>query len=366
MVEGWEEVIFEIGERGLMGVPCFVIAEVDLDHADAGGDETAGGEERPAEAVAAVAVEEVGRGFGDVECVVDAGIGEEGDGGGAVLVELGVVGGGFEGAGLGFEGMAEGDAVHEAVEREPLGEGEFGRVEGEGGVRDAAFFVMEEEVRKCAVVGWVVGRHFEEPRVVARAEEGGVLAGDGAAGIVDDAVWEDDGRGEAVRGRDESGGEGGDGRPVGGVGSGGVEAGGEVRPAGEHDVVSGGVVVGGVGERADEGPEVRAGGEGGEVLADVDARGAGGDGAEFAADVSRGVGFHVEGFLLGETAGEEDEDDGFGVSGGGWGGEEVIEGEAEAGEGAGGDGVAAGDGVARVGAGAAGREAAHGGRGRSG
>jgi hypothetical protein len=72
----------------------------------------------------------VRRSFGDIEGVVDAGVGEERDGGGAVLVELGVIGGGLEGAGLGFEGVAEGDAVHEAVEREALREGEFRRVKG--------------------------------------------------------------------------------------------------------------------------------------------------------------------------------------------------------------------------------------------
>jgi hypothetical protein len=168
---------------------------------------------------------------------------------------------------------------------------------------------------------------------VTRAEESGVLAWDGAAGIVDDAVWEDDGWGETVGGGDECGGEGCDGGPVGGAGFGGVEALGEVRAAGEHDVVGGRVVIGGVGERADDGPEVGASGEGGEVFADVDAWGACGDGLEFAADFCRGVGFHVEGFLLGEAAGEEDADDGFGGRGrGSWDGrrgEELVEGETE-------------------------------------
>ena len=72
-------------------------------------------------------------------------------------------------------------------------------------------------------------------------------------------------------------GDGGDRGPVGRLRPVGVEAGRQVRPPGEHDVVAGRVVVRGVRQRADHRPEVAALGQQRQVLADVDARRAGGD-----------------------------------------------------------------------------------------
>ena len=75
--------------------------------------------------------------------------------------------------------------------------------------------------------------------------------------------------------------------------------------------MSGGVIIGGVSERAAEGPQVAAECESGKVFADLCAWSGRGDGAKFAADFGGGCWLHVEAVVLSESAGEEDVDAGF-------------------------------------------------------
>ncbi len=355
-----EEEVLEVGEGGFVGVPGFVVAEVDLDEADAGFDELAGHEEGPAEGVAAVAIEGFGVGVGDVERGLGLGVGEEGDGHLAVAVKAFDLGGFFEELALGVEFAVEGEAVGEAVFGEAFGEGEVGGLEEEF-VGEFAFAVVEVVFGKGAVAFGVVGGGFEEEGGALGAHEAGELPGDGAAGVVDDFVGELDDGGQVVARWKDGVGDGGDGGPVGVLGFARVEAGGHGGAPAEHGHVPLGVLVVGVGEGAAEGPEVAAFGEFGKVLADVEAGGLGRDGFEFAADFLGGVGLHVEALVLGEAAGEEDVDDGFGFriasrrAGGGGGAEggKVVDAEAKEADGAGLNGGAPGE--ARMGRGMRGR-----------
>lgn len=213
-----------------MGVPGFVVAEVDLHEADAGFDELAGHEEGPAEGVATVAVEGFGIGFHHVERGLGLGVGEHRDSHLAVAVEAGVFGGLFEEFALGLEFAEEAEAVAEAFFGEAFGEGEVGGLEDEL-VGESALAVMEVVFGKCAVAFGVVGGGFEEEGVALGTHEAGELPGDHAAGVVDDFIGElDDGR-EVVAGAEGFVGDGGDRGPVGVFGFAGVEADGHgVRP----------------------------------------------------------------------------------------------------------------------------------------
>lgn len=151
-----EEVVFQVGEGGFVGVPGFVVAEVDLHEADAGFDELAGHEEGPAEGVATVAVEGFGIGFHHVERGLGLGVGEHRDSHLAVAVEAGVFGGLFEEFALGLEFAEEAEAVAEAFFGEAFGEGEVGGLEDEL-VGESALAVMEVVFGKCAVAFGVVG-----------------------------------------------------------------------------------------------------------------------------------------------------------------------------------------------------------------
>jgi hypothetical protein len=75
------------------------------------------------------------------------------------------------------------------------------------------------------------------------------------------------------------------------------------------------------GHRPDHGEVVGDAGGVGEGFAELEAGDAGGDGAEGAADIDGGVGFGVEGLVLGRTSAEEEDDAGFGAAEAGGAGE---------------------------------------------
>jgi len=91
-----------------------------------------------------------------------------------------------------------------------------------------------------------------------------------------------------------------------------------------------GMIVDGVGDRADDGVAMGLAGEEREVLADLEAGDGGGDGLEFAADFGGGVELEIEGVLMGRSAGQVDHDHrlvGGTDPGGGLGPEELGQGE---------------------------------------
>ena len=98
--------------------------------------------------------------------------------------------------------------------------------------------------------------------------------------------------------------------------------------------MAGGVIVRLVRQRADQRPTVAARGEQRQMFDDADAGGARGDGLELAADAVGGVGLGVEAVVLGEAAGEEDEDARRRATVGAEGGE-VAEAQAEQADGTG-------------------------------
>ncbi len=149
---------------------------------------------------------------------------------------------------------------------------------------------------------------FQEPRVPLAAHLAGELAGEDAATVVDEPLGQHHGGWQVVRPGQHRVGHGGDAGPVAVLRLVAVETGGELAPAGQHHQVSGGVVVGGMGQRPHQRPQVRAGGQAGQVLADLHAGGACGDGLELAADVRRRVRFHVEAVVLAQPARQENKD----------------------------------------------------------
>ena len=80
------------------------------------------------------------------------------------------------------------------------------------------------------------------------------------------------------------------------------------RMAGQDAVDRDEVIALRVRHRAYDGEPAGAGGQQGQVLAEVDARHRRRDGPELAADALRGLGLHVEGVVLAEAAAQEDDD----------------------------------------------------------
>jgi hypothetical protein len=72
-----EELVFEVRERVAVRVPRFVVPQVHLDEVDARFHQSACHQQRPAEGVAAVAVEHLGLGVDDVEGAAHASVGQE-------------------------------------------------------------------------------------------------------------------------------------------------------------------------------------------------------------------------------------------------------------------------------------------------
>src|SRR5262249_59937625 len=72
-----KEIVLQAGEVVAVQVPGAEVAHVDLHHVDARLDEPAGHEQRPAERVVAVAVEDARLGPADVEGVAHVGTGEQ-------------------------------------------------------------------------------------------------------------------------------------------------------------------------------------------------------------------------------------------------------------------------------------------------
>jgi len=87
-VHGGEEFLFEMGEGVSVGVPGFIVTEIDLDEIDTGFDESGGHQEGPTEGVSAVILQFFRRGERDIEGPADLLINEEGDGCLAVGAEL--------------------------------------------------------------------------------------------------------------------------------------------------------------------------------------------------------------------------------------------------------------------------------------
>lgn len=76
------------------------------------------------------------------------------------------------------------------------------------------------------------------------------------------------------------------------------------------------VIVVTVAESSEEGVLVGAGGESGEVFADLQTADGCGDGLKLAADFERRIRFHIEGVVVADGTGAEHEDQRFGAWGG--------------------------------------------------
>ena len=108
----------------------------------------------------------------------------------------------------------------------------------------------------------------------------------------------------------------------------GIETDGQLAPARQHDVMRGGVIVGGMRERTDQRPFSRQLRELRKVLANLDARYGGADRTKFTTHLHRGVRLHVEAFVLRQSAGEKDINDRLrppGLTTGPFGGSERLE-----------------------------------------
>ena len=81
LIHGRQEVVFEIAPGGLVRVPGLVVTQVDLHHADSALDEVFSHEQGPAEAVAAIAVEQLRIDLFQAERVMHLAIAEQTDGG---------------------------------------------------------------------------------------------------------------------------------------------------------------------------------------------------------------------------------------------------------------------------------------------
>lgn len=114
----------------------------------------------------------------------------------------------------------------------------------------AAVLMIELMAGVGAVGCGVEGGGFDEPWVTSVAHDTGELSWDDASGIVDKLFGENGGRWEVVSGGREGTRDGCEAGPVLWAGGVGVEAWWEVRAAGEHDLVTGGMIVGVVSERA--------------------------------------------------------------------------------------------------------------------
>ena len=167
---------------------------------------------------------------------------------------------------------------------------------------------MEEVFGVGPVIDRVVGGAVEEERLVLPAKERGVLPGDDAASAVDELFGEHDRRRKIVAGGDELLGEGRQRRPVGLFRSAGIEAHGDVRSAGEHDVMAGGMVVGRVRQRPYHRPFFAPGREHRQVFTDLEPGRLRGNRLEAAADVERAIGLRIEALVLRQPPGEEDVD----------------------------------------------------------
>lgn len=319
-IHGGKELVLQIREGIAVGIPGFIVTEVDLDEVDTGFDKAGSHQQRPAERVAAVLLQFFVRGLGDIECAADFLIDEKRDRSLSVGTELCQCFAAVECFALGVDVSEESETALDTRGGEAFGERQEGGLElTRPGVVRAALMV-ESVFGVGTVRGGIEGGCFDEPGIAAGAHGTGELAGDNATGGVDEFFGEYDRRRKiVVRGRDCSG-DGGDAGVVLGARCQGIEAGREFAAAGQHDVVGRGVLVGGVGEGANNGPEVAALGQQGEVFADIESRGAGGDGAEFASDIGGSEGLGIEAVVLSQPAGEEDIDDGPVGNGGGVGG----------------------------------------------
>lgn len=198
LIHGGQEPVFEVGEGIAVGIPGFIVAEIDLDEWDPAFDEFSGEEKGPAEGVISVAFTILGGGGADVEGLADGGIDEEVDGAGMGLIELVGGGGGVELAALAVDLIEPGDPLGEAAGSETFREREAWRFECEPARRVGTLLMVEFESGIRAVAGRIEGGDFEEPGVSAGAQGTGELAGDDATGVVDQAFGQDDRGGEVV------------------------------------------------------------------------------------------------------------------------------------------------------------------------
>ena len=119
-------------------------------------------------------------------------------------------------------------------------------------------------------------------------------------------VRQDQSGGQVVQGRKQRAGKGDHPRPVRVLGLGPVKAQRQLGPARQHDVMRPGMVVGVVRKRAHQGVLVGEARQFWEMLADLNPVCAAGDRRKLPSKLQRCVGFHVEAFVLGESAGEKD------------------------------------------------------------
>ena len=135
------------------------------------------------------------------------------------------------------------------------------------------------------------------------------LAGNDPAGVVDQPFRQNDCRRQVMPRCRERAGDRCDRGPITGLRSVGVEPRRKIRPAGEHDVVAGRVVVRAVRERADQRPQVATLGQERKMFADLDSGRVRRDRAKLASNLGRRIRLQVEALELRQTTREEDVDD---------------------------------------------------------
>ena len=190
-----------------------------------------------------------------------------------------------------------------------LREREPGRIEDGAGRMPEGGTVEPKALRTGTVAERTLGRDVQVPGVPPRPQPAGILAGTDNPRLVDAGLGEHDRRRHVVAALRRVGRQGGNRRPVVRRRPVQVETRGEVEPAGQEHV-TGHRVVAAVGlDRSHQGIAVAPRRQHRQVLADPDARGLRVDRPELAPHGVGRVGLEVEAVLLGEAAGQEDEDD---------------------------------------------------------
>ena len=204
----------------------------------------------------------------------------------------------IEGHPLSVDVFEESEASFEAVQGESFRQREEGCLELTFGGIVRSLLMVETEFG-IGTVGAVIERGgFDEPGISSGPHDPGELSGNDSSGRVDQFFGEDDGRGEVIEGYGRISSQGGDAGEVFRARGEGIESGRDLAASGEHDVMAGRMVVGRMGQGADDRPQVASLGEHRKMLANVETWGVGGDGRELSPNVDRGIRLGVEAFVL--------------------------------------------------------------------
>ena len=106
-----EQLVFQMREGVAVRVPGLVVPEIHLNQIDPRLDQAAGHQERPAERVPAVAIQDLRLGINDVEGLPDSRVGQERDCRLAVLIERGGLGDALERAPAAIERLQQFQAM---------------------------------------------------------------------------------------------------------------------------------------------------------------------------------------------------------------------------------------------------------------